>query len=180
MEILEIMNDITIVVINVVGSVTILVAIAMFFYTVLGWFFGVAPMIKRFGLVRWFRKIYILAEGDMYDDLKKDLEDSGVFRKRNIFKITKNHLLDVKDIDFALIHYQSFTKNTVKQILKDRKPKAGFVFYYPEFDPQNGKMIPRDMIKLINKHQFTTVVNFRGRLINDLVTTLLSTSYDKR
>ena len=105
-----------IIVLNIVGFVTTLIAIVMFFYTVLGWFLGIAPIIMRFGLARWFRKIYILAKGDMYNDLKKDLKDSGVFREQNIEQISEKHLSDVRNIDFALIHYQSFTEENIKQM----------------------------------------------------------------
>ncbi len=60
-----------------------------------------------------------------------------------------------------------------------KKPSAGFIFYFPEFNPPTN-IIPPEMLKVINNEPFATVVNFRGRLMNDIVTTLLSTSYDKR
>jgi len=35
-------------------------------------------------------------------------------------------------------------------------------------------------IEMVNKEPFTVLVNMRGRLVNDILITLMSTSYDKK
>lgn len=142
------------------------------------WIFGVWPLIWRLGYGRWVRKIAIAANNAKYNQLKKDLIDSGIFRGQNISVITKQSLSDVREHNLLLVHYQSFTKDEIRTILANKKSKAGMIFYYPKFSPQGKNSIPDDIRDLISNTQNTTLVNFRGRLLNDIVTTLITTSYD--
>lgn len=144
------------------------------------WALGVAPLLWRLGYGRWVRKIAIVAKDDFFNQLKKDLVNSGIFRENNISQISSKSLSQVKDCDLLLVHYQSFSEQEIKTILANKKSKAGMVFYYPEFSPKNGKRIPDEMLKQVSNTENTTVVNFRGRLLNDIMTTLITTSYEKR
>lgn len=165
--------------INVVGIGTTVFAICLFAWAVLCWCLGIFPLFLRFGFARWSRKIAVLANDDKYTSLKTDLVDTGVFREKNIYQIKNDSLSKVKDATLALVHYQSFVENEIDTILTNKKSDAGFIFYFPEFTPPTT-VIPPAVMARINNHQFTTIVNMRGRLINDIVTTLLSTSYDKK
>lgn len=51
------------------------------------------------------------------------------------------------------------------------------IFYFPEFSPQDGQSIPNEIRNKISNNPNTTIVNFRGRLLNDIITTLITTSY---
>lgn len=144
------------------------------------WSLGVWPLLWRLGFGRWFRKIAIVANAEVYNQLKKDLVDSGIFRESNISQISTQSLAEVKDRDLLLVHYQSFSEEQIKIILGNKKSRAGMVFYYPEFSSSNGKRIPDDMLKQISNKENTTLVNFRGRLLNDIITTLITTSYEKK
>jgi hypothetical protein len=144
------------------------------------WFLGIWPLLRRLGFGRWARKIAIVANNEIYNQLRKDLIDSGIFRESNIYPITSKSLAEVKERDLLLVHYQSFSEDEIKTILGNKKSRAGMVFYYPEFSPSNGKRIPDDMLKQISNKENTTLVNFRGRLLNDIITTLITTSYEKR
>ena len=164
---------------EVVGLITTLGAVLLFIWSIISWFLGVAPLFYRLGFGRWSRRIAIVANDEMYSSLKSDLIDTGIFRKKNIFQVKKGSLSKIKHINLALIHYQSFSVEEVDQILADKSANAGFVFYFPEFTPPHT-VIPQDVMGRINNHPFTTIVNMRGRLTNDILVTLLSTSYDKR
>ena len=144
------------------------------------WILGIAPLLWRLGYGRWFRKIAIVANDEFYNNLKNDLADSRIFRENNISQITANNLAKIKDHYLLLVHYQSFTEENIKNILADKKSEAGMVIYYPEFSTKEGRMISEEMIKQINYRENTTIVNFRGRLLNDIVTTLITTSYEKK
>lgn len=165
--------------VNIVGALTTVFAVCLFIWAVISWILGVYPLFLRLGFGRWARKIAIVANDNMYSTLKTDLVDTGVFREKNIYQIKEEALSKVKETTLALVHYQSFTEDQIKTILSNKKSNAGFVFYFPEFTPPSV-VISQEMMKAINNQQFTTIVNMRGRLINDIVTTLLSTSYDKR
>lgn len=165
--------------IDIIGVLTTLFAITLFIWAIISWSMGVFPLFLRIGFGRWSRKIRIAAGDEAYGSLKTDLIDTGIFREKNIDQITNKSLAKIKNSSLVLVHYQSFSEEEIKTILSYKKSSAGFVFYFPEFSPPEN-VISKEMMKIINNEQFTTVVNMRGRLINDIVTTLLSTSYEKR
>lgn len=166
-------------VIDIVGIFATVFSIALFIWAVISWWLGVFPLFLRLGFGRWTRKIAVVANDEKYNSLRADLIDTGVFREKNIYQIKNDFLSKIKDATLALVHYQSFTEAEINTILANKKSNAGFIFYFPEFTPPTT-VIPTEMMKAINNQQFTTIVNMRGRLVNDIVTTLLSTSYEKR
>ncbi|MBU2530702.1 MAG: hypothetical protein KKD35_06650 [Elusimicrobia bacterium] len=164
----------------VVGGISTLIAVGGLLLILIFWFLGITPLLWRLGLGRWLRKIAIAANDEIYNRLRIDLVDSGIFREGNISQISKSHLSKVKDYSLILVHYQSFAEEEIRQLLDDKKSASGMVFYFPEFNPSEGKKIPDTMVQAIGKKENTTVVNFRGRLLNDIITTLITTSYEKR
>jgi len=166
--------------IDIVGIFTTVVAILIFIWVIISWIIGAYPIFYRIGFGRWSRKITIAANSEMYNTLKTDLVDTGIFREKNISpQITNQSFSKIKKASLVLIHYQSFTEDEIKTILSYKQAHSGFVFYFPEFS-QPDNIIPKEMMKAINNEQFSTIVNMRGRLMNDIVTTLLSTGYEKR
>lgn len=163
---------------EVVGLLTTLVAVLAFFANIVAGILGISPLLYRLGLGRWRRKITVLADGDSYDTLKDDLVTSGVFRSKNIDHVTSKSLSKVKESNLLLVNYGSFDAKQIKTIIKNKKASAGMVVYFPDFSPTNR--VPDDVLKLINDEPHSVLVNFRGRLINDILITLLSTSYDKK
>lgn len=163
---------------EVVGLITTAISVLIFLTAVFAWFFGISPLLYRLGLGRWRRKIMILANADNYNSLKRDLVESGIFRSKNIDQISDQNLSNVKDSNLLLLHYKSFTDDQIKTILRNKKASAGMVVYFPDYSSKNK--IPEDINNLINNEPHCVVVNFRGRLVNDVLVTLLSTSYDKK
>ncbi len=164
----------------VVGGLFTLAAVGVILITFIFWVLGITPLLWRLGLGRWVRKIAIVADNDIYNSLKSDLVDSGIFRASNIQSISREHLSKVKEHSLILVHYQSFDESQIRQMLNDKKSSSGMIFYFPEFNPGEGRKIPDQMLKAIGEKENTAVVNFRGRLLNDLITTLITTSYEKR
>lgn len=164
----------------IVGGIFTVIILLGFIVNFIFLILGIWPLLWRLGFGRWTRKIAIVANDEVYGQLRKDLVNSGIFRENNISPITSKSLAEVKERDLLLVHYQSFSEDQIKTILSNKKSRAGMVFYYPEFSPKEGKKIPDDMVKLIGDQENTTVVNFRGRLLNDIITTLITTSYEKR
>lgn len=162
------------------GGIAATVVLFGFILNFVFWAMGIWPLLWRLGLGRWTRKIAIVANAEVYNQLKKDLVDSGIFRESNISQISSQSLAEVKDRDLLLVHYQSFTEDQIKTILGNKKSRAGMVFYYPIFSNKKDEQIPPEMFKQISSKENTTLVNFRGRLLNDIITTLITTSYEKR
>lgn len=159
------------------GGIASLLILFGFLLNCVFWFLGIWPLLWRLGYGRWSRKIAVVAKADVYADLKKLLIKSGVFREGNISQISSNSLSEVKESDMLLVHYQSFSEQQIKTILANKKSGSGMIFYFPEYAPQQGIKISDGMLKRINDEENTTVVNFRGRLLNDIITTLITTSY---
>lgn len=163
-----------------VGGLFTLAAVFGLLLTFIFWVLGITPLLWRLGLGRWVRKIAVVANDTVCSELEKDLVDSGIFRKSNVKPVSKSHLSQVKNHSLILVHYQSFNENEIRQMLNDKQGSAGMIFYFPEFNPSEGQKIPDYMVQEIGKKENTVVVNFRGRLLNDIITTLITTSYEKR
>jgi len=163
---------------ELVGLITTLIAVLTFFAAVIAWILGISPLLFRLGLGRWRRKITVLSNSDDFASLRDDLVSSGVFRAKNIDHVTGKSLSKVSECNLLLVDYGSFTDKQMKTIIKNKKSSAGMIVYFPDFSPTNR--VPDDVMKLINDEPHSVLVNFRGRLINDILITLLSTSYDKR
>lgn len=166
-------------ILGIIGALSTLLIIVGGLFIFFCWCIGIFPLLKRLGLGRWFRKVFIAADIDNYQTIKNDLVESGVFREKNISQINDKSLSKVKDVDLIILHYQSFTASQIKQVIADKKNDAGLVIYFPEFNPPIN-MVPKDMLENINNHTYVILVNMRGRLINDVLITLMSTSYDKK
>ncbi|MHB8279987.1 MAG: hypothetical protein ACYDIA_20395 [Candidatus Humimicrobiaceae bacterium] len=162
------------------GGITATIVLLGVLLNIIFWILGIAPLLKRLGYGRWFRKIAIVANNDNYNSLKGDLVDSGIFREKNILQIYSQTISKVKDENLLLVHYQSFDEAAIKTILANKKSNAGMIFYYPGFSPKDGKEIPIAVRDQISNTENTTIVNFRGRLLNDIITTLITTSYGKK
>jgi hypothetical protein len=164
---------------EIIGLVTTLYAVLWFFWMLICWALGIYPVFTRLGFGRWFRRIHVVATLEKYNELKDDMVSTGMFRASNIYHVSNGTLTKLKEASLALVHYQSFSEDEIRTIISNKRANAGYIFYFPEFVPgQNA--IPTDTLKLINNEQFTTVVNMRGRLMNDIMVTLLSTGYDKK
>lgn len=164
---------------GLIGAIITLISVILFISSVVAWFLGVAPLFRRLGFGRWSRKLYIAADTTNYDSLKTDLTSSGVFRDKNIRLINKDNLSLVKNVDLLVVHYQSFNESEMELIIANKGHKAGLIVYFPEFNPPHN-VVPANIMKLINNEPHSILVNMRGRLINDVLVTLLSTSYEKK
>lgn len=164
----------------IVGGLFTLVSVFAILTTIAFWILGITPLLWRLGLGRWTRKIAIVAGSEVYANLEKDLIDSGIFRKGNIYRISNKSLSDVREHSLLLVHYQSFSEKEIETILDHKTSAAGMVVYFPSFSSKKGEFIPNEMRDKISDTPNTTLVGFRGRLLNDLITTLITTSYEKR
>ena len=156
--------------INAIGTATTIAAILAFFYKIICWFLGITPIVKRLGFGLWRREISIVAKTkDSFEDIKRDLVSSGVFRDKNIKYINDNNLLDLKKSSIILLHEDMV--NALEQVANSRPSRSGLIVYCPQ------KRLEEAQMNLINSNPNSIVVNFRGRLLNDVIMMLVSTSY---
>ena len=119
------------------------------------------------------RKIAILAE-DQSTDLRDLLVDSRLFSGKNIILVGKESLKKAETATIILVHWEPF-KSQIDQILEIKKDSDALIIYAPQ---KEGFIDNEDMAKLTSQRH-TIIVNFRGRLLNDIYTTMITTSYEK-
>ena len=162
-------------ILDVIGYVATLIVI---FATIRGfyrWAVGISPALSRLGKGLANRQIAIFANGDDFNSLKSLLLDSKLFKEKNVIQITVGEIRKSENISLFLMHWKSF-KSHLDSILTCKKDSTALIVYAPQ---EEGFLSP-DEIKKINQHRNVIVVNMRGRLLNDIVTSLITTSYEKK
>jgi hypothetical protein len=133
---------------------------------------GILPVLERIGMGLAKREIAIFADSENILNLKNLLLDSKIFKEKNISLIDKNSIKKAENITLLLVHWKSF-KDEIDDILAIKKDTDALIIYAPQ---QDG-MIDKEDMKKINEHRNTIVVNFRGRLLNDILVSMMTTSY---
>jgi len=105
--------------------------------------------------------------------LKNSLIDSNIFKKKNIIHINSNNIDKAKDETIFLVDWETFG-DKIEQIFSARKNHQTAIVIYAK-----PASIPQDKMSDIANRENTVVVNFRGRLLNDILTSLITTSYDR-
>lgn len=163
---------------EIIGLLTTAISVSAVLIAVICWVLGIGPLLYRLGMGRWGRKISVLADSASFALLKADLVNSGIFREKNVEHINHGDLSKVRERDLLLVRYGSYSVDQIKTIISNKNSSAGMIIYFPDFSPTNR--VPDDVMSLINNEPHAILVNFRGRLINDILITLLSTSYEKK
>jgi len=156
----------------IVGGITTILMIAGFFYTIFLVIKGVLPVWYRLGIGLSKRQIAIFAK-DEYESLDSMLRDSKIFSKT--IQINKNDIKKAEKQTIFLVHWREY-QDKIDDILLLKKDSTPLIIYAPT---QEGRIDDDNMDK-INSHRNSVVVNFRGRLLNDILTSLITTSYDKQ
>lgn len=156
-----------------IGGLSTVAMIFTFVYVAYLVIKGVLPVWYRLGIGLSKRKIAILASSE-YSSLKSMLVDSKIFDKDNIFQINKNDLKKIEDENFLLVHWKEF-QDKIKEILNLKKDATALIVYAP----QDEGRIDQQTLDEINTHRNTIVVNLRGRLLNDIVVSLITSGYKR-
>ncbi len=136
------------------------------------WFRGISPALYRLGNGLAKRKIAVFAKNDNAVSLKSLLIDSKLFKQKNIFEITcKDDVGKAEEASIYLVYWHDWA-NGISEILSKKPDKCAMVVYAP-YD--KGK-IPDEQMKNLDGTRHTAVTNFRGRLLNDIVTAMITTS----
>lgn len=109
------------------------------------------------------------------NSLRSLLTDSKLFRKNNIFEITTTRDIGkAEEASVYLVFWHDWADD-IAQIL-EKKPDACALIVYAPYE--KGR-IPDEQMKNLDGKRHTAVTNFRGRLLNDIVTAMITTSYEK-
>lgn len=160
--------------IAVVGTIETIVLICGIIYATVLWFRGILPVLLRLGNGLAKREIALFAKGDNVESLKSLLVDSGLFRNKNIRVITKKEDMETAKHSAVYLVFWSDWANDIDDILK-MKPNECSLNVYAPFE--KGRVPEEQMVKMDGKRH-TAVANFRGRLLNDIVSSMITTSYE--
>lgn len=158
----------------VISGVTTLVLIGGIGSTIYLWIQGVLPVLYRLGIGLSQREIAVFAE-DQFESLKSMLIDSRIFKEGNIVRINKDDLKKAEPITLLLVHYRPFA-GEIQRILDLKKDAHAMIVYAP----QNEGSIDKNVLDKINGERNSILVNFRGRLMNDILGCMMTTSYERK
>jgi hypothetical protein len=135
---------------------------------------GVIPVLFRLGNLRR-RKIAIFAKGDASRSLTALFVDAKLFSERKIISITS--AADFGRADEAtifIVHWPDWS-GELDEILGRKADQTALVVYAPP-----GDRLPPDLMMRLDQHRHVVLANFRGRLLNDVVSSFITTAYEKR
>jgi hypothetical protein len=158
-----------------IGLVETAILIVGIIYAIVLWVRGVFPALLRLGNGLAKRKIALFAKGDNGSSLKHLLMDSKLFKQKNICEITKREDVGrAEDSTLYLVYWPDWGGD-IDEILRQKPDSCPLVVYAP-YD--QGR-IPDAQMKLLDGKRHTAVTNFRGRLLNDIIGFLITTSYEQ-
>jgi hypothetical protein len=157
-------------VIVIVGGISFCLTALAILAVVLGWALGITPPLIRLGLGLWRRKIAIISSAENFRGLKECLVDSKLFRECNIVNLGTDNLEKSKKFSLLLVDWSS-SKEAIEQIINGRENDQTPLIIYAK-----PTTIPNDIMSNIADRPNTVVVNFRGRLLNDIITSLITTA----
>jgi hypothetical protein len=153
----------------VLGGVSTLITLIAVLYGIYLFAKGIFPVWYRLGVGLSKRKIAVFAETE-YESLKKMLVDSGLFQKTNVMKINKNDLKTAEKFTLFLVHWKSF-EGEIEKILDMKDDSTALIVYAP----QSEGFIDKTIMEKINQERNSIVVNLRGRLLNDILVSMITT-----
>lgn len=157
----------------IVGGISVSIAFVAIVYRVICFFWGVTPLVLRLGISLWKRRIAIFGDAESFASFKLMLIDSGIFKEKNIDRIDLIDIAKAKKFDIYLVDWAS-SRAHINAIFDCRQSQQTPVIIFAA-----PKAISEDELPNIANMSNTVIVNFRGRLMNDLLTSLVTTSYDK-
>jgi hypothetical protein len=157
---------------SVVGGCTILLPVAFLLYRITCSALGISPLVFRIGKALWRRKIAIIGNEQVFSSLKECIGDSGIFHDKNIIHIPLDNLDKTKEQSLLLVDWET-SGDQIDQIFQNRKSHQTAVIIFAKA----GSIPPEKMSEVANKSN-TVVVNAKGRLLNDILTSLITTSFE--
>ena len=162
-------------ILNIIGYFMTSIVVISIIAGIVLWSRGILPVLLRLGKGLATRKIAIFAEYTEQESLRNLLIDSGIFYGKNIMGISKKaDICRAEDIALFLVHWPSW-KDDFGDILSRKKDGAGLVVYAPP----EGDRIPEEVMVSLNNQRNTSVTNFRGRLLGDILVSMMTTSFSK-
>lgn len=136
---------------------------------------GIVPVGMRLGKGLSKRKIALFASGNHLQTIKNVVLRSSLFQEENLIEISSVAEFDShEDADFFIVYYADW-KDHFDKILIAKKEQMPLLVYSPTTEPRIDDAVMQE----IDQKRNTAVSNFRGRLLNDIFTAMITTNYEK-
>jgi len=156
----------------IVGGLTVLFAAIGIIYRIVCIILGVTPLVFRIGKAIWRRKVAIIGSSESFTSLKDCITDTNIFKKNNVIHIPIDNIEKVKEHTILLVDWETCS-NQIDNIFIARKNNNTAVIIYAK-----AGSIPNEKMGEIANKSNTVVVIFKGRLLNDILNSLITTSFD--
>lgn len=141
------------------------------------WLSGIAPVVLRLGLGLSRRRVALFAKGDALGRLEELLADSRLFRRRNVVRIAhRGDLGRAARCSVFLIHYPDWSEGpALAEIMRHKADATALIVYAP----QGAGRVSPEFLDTLERQRHAVLCNFRGRLLNDLVVSMITTGYER-
>ncbi len=148
--------------------------------TIGGLYVALFRVLDRLGTGLQSRKISIIADAAEYTLLKKDLKDTGIFREDNVHRLKPETLdtpekaaAELSDESLLIFIYTAPEQDELlKRVLAGKQTKAGLIVYA-------RSKLSEELFAEIGETSNAVIVNAKGRLLNDLLNLMMTTSLQR-
>jgi len=137
------------------------------------WAQGISPALRSLGNGLRKRKIALFARNENLAGMREALLRSKLFRAENIFAIERPEDIGSSEDASVFVMYWPDWADHLDAILNKKDDATPLIVYCPR-----TSRIPDGDMEKIYGHRNTAISNFRGRLLNDIVTSMVTTSYE--
>lgn len=157
---------------TVFSGISILITIFIFMCGVYLVCSGVFPVLYRLGTALSRQKVAIFASYE-FDGLKSMLVDSKLFKEKNIIRVNKTDIDKARVAKLFLVHWNEY-QDVMNDIIQIKDDSTALIVYAPQ---NEGKIENQEILNTINSKRNSIIVNFRGRLSNDILISLITANY---
>jgi hypothetical protein len=163
-------------VVGIISSVNTVIIILILIWRFLHWIRGISPVLFRLGKGLAHKKIAVFAGSEHLTSIINMLSDSGIFPNKNVISVSdKSEISRAETASLYLVHWKSFEEH-IDAILTMKKDKVGLVV----FAPQGEGPISGEKMGVLSNTRNTSVTNFRGRLLSDILVSMMTTGYSHK
>lgn len=155
---------------NIAGYISTIIVIGRIIWAIIQWTIGVKPVLLRLGNGLMGRKIAIFANNG-FSDLKNLLVSAKLFKEKNIIQISSENDIESSEESSIFLLDWSDWKDSIDDVLKKKNDKKALIIYAKPGDVQ--------IMDKLQKYKHTNVVNFRNRLLGDIVMSIITMNYDR-
>ena len=161
---------------KIVRWIPLLIAVGGAGYAVYLCVSGFLPVLIRLGNGLRKRRIAIFAKGNTLESLEALIGDSKLFAQKNVIRIASiGDFGRAEEASLFLVHWPDW-QHDLPQIIAHKSDKTALVIYAP----QGQGFVPPETMGLLEQHRNVVLANLRGRLLNDIVVSLITSAYEKK